>query len=541
MNKGKSRNLIYGIILLLVIWYFALFPLNLTSPRLYFMLFVCAIYFTLTNKPLVTIYKPNKKVSFKQFKTFKWFGYAILVYIGINIIFSPLVQSKAYATWTTIQDGTFKEDVDPVDLNNLTLIDKESSMRLGDRVLGDIPEYVSQFSVSDAYTTVTIDGHLYRVTPLEYNSFIKYLANKKEGTPGYIMVDSTTGDAKLIRVDGGLHYLDSGYFSKDLRRHLVTNYPTKILSQSHFEVDEDLNPFFITSILKYHGIGIRPTVEGIVVTNATTGENIEYNVNDVPTWIDHVYPSELQVKMLNANLMYQGGFINSIIGQKNVRQLTPSFTISSDESDSISYAGYQYLARGNDVCLYSGVTSTTSDESNLGFVISNLRTGETHYYPCSGAEEYSAMASARGLVQEKNYDATFPLLLNLYGRPTYLVTLKDKAGLVKMYAFVDPQDYQKVYASDANDGIEYACKKYLAMIDEDGSIQNEDRILQTLTGEIEDVRPITIDGTTYYYFHFVNDETPYRIEAKVVPFLKINDSVEIQIDESGQVDSLTIK
>ncbi len=515
---------------LFVYYYTTLLPINLTSASFLFHLFILAIILIALHQNVKTLKTPKQAL-----KPFYGILIAVLVVILINTYNSPLVQANKYATWTTINEGNFEEDVQQADLANLTLIDKESSMRLGDRVLGDIPEYVSQFSVSNAYTTVTIKGHLYRVTPLEYNSLVKYLANKNEGTPGFILVDSTTGDAKLIRVDGGLHYLDSSYFQKDLRRHIVMHYPTKILANSHFEVDEDLNPYFVTPILKYNGISIRPDVTGVILTNATTGSQQEYTLENIPEWVDHVYPSDLMVNMLNANLTYQGGYLNSIIGQKNVRQLTPAFTIETDTKD-IHYAGYQYLPCGNDVCMYSGVTSTTSDESNLGFVISNLRTKETNYYPCSGAEEYSAMASAKGLVQEKNYDATFPLLLNLYGRPTYLVTLKDQAGLVKMYAFVDPQDYQKVYAGDASDGIEAACKKYLAMIN-----ANTTSNLSTIQGQIKDLRTITIDGNTYYYFKLDNTPNNYRIQASKQPFLNIEDNIEIEVNEQNEVNNLTIR
>ena len=46
------------------------------------------------------------------------------------------------------------------------------------------------------------------------------------------------------------------------------------------------------------------------------------------------------------------------------------------------------------------------------------------------------MTTAEGKVQEKNYQATFPVMYNILGKPTYVMSLKDKAGLVKMVSFV---------------------------------------------------------------------------------------------------------
>ena len=100
-------------------------------------------------------------------------------------------------------------------------------------------------------------------------------------------------------------------------------------------------------------------------------------------------------------------------------------------------SGYNYLALNDDVYMYTGVTSISSDQSIIGFVLSDLRTKETKYYQVSGALEMTAQTSAEGAVQQYSYSATFPLLLNISGEPTYFMALKDSSELVKMYAMVN--------------------------------------------------------------------------------------------------------
>ena len=73
--------------------------------------------------------------------------------------------------------------------------------------------------------------------------------------------------------------------------------------------------------------------------------------------------------------------------------------------------GYNYLALEDDVWVYTGITSVSGDRSNVGFILMNQRTMETRYYSCAGAEEYSAMESAEGQVQNLKYQATFPLVI----------------------------------------------------------------------------------------------------------------------------------
>jgi len=189
----------------------------------------------------------------------------------------------------------------------------------------------------------------------------------------------------------------------------------------------------------------------------------------------------------------------------------------------------------DDVYLYTGITSVSSDESNLGFVLVNMRTKETNYYLVPGAEEYSAMASAEGLVQEKKYVASFPLLINLNNKPTYLLSLKDNAGLVKMYAFIDVADYQKVVVNDASLGIEAAAEKYLG---EEININSSETINKTI--EIKSISHAVIEGNSYYYIVSKENElysASIKVNKNILPFLKNGDIIKINYNE-GFVSSI---
>lgn len=187
----------------------------------------------------------------------------------------------------------------------------------------------------------------------------------------------------------------------------------------------------------------------------------------------------------------------------------------------------------DDVYLYTGITSAASDEANLGFILTNMRTKETVFYSVPGAEEYSAMASAEGQVQQMNYKATFPLLINLNNKPTYLISLKDNAGLVKMYAFVDVVDYQKVSVTDVSQGIEQAALNYLGE-----SMIYDDASLVTKTIQIQKIELAMIDGNTYYYI-VSEDGNRYRASIKVnmydLPFLKVGDDIEVTYQENAEI------
>lgn len=447
----------------------------------------------------------------------------ILGIIFVDFVLSPVFQSRSYSSRITVTEGAdFTKEVEEVDFNSIPLLDKASSQKLGDRVMGQMPELVSQFYVSDLYTQINYNDTIIRVTPLEYNGFFKYLANKDDGVKGYITVNSVTGESNLIKLDKGMKYVSSAIFSKDLNRHLRFSYPTKIFGDKTFEIDNDGNPYWIVPTIKYNGVGLKKEIASVIILDPITGDSKEYKLEEVPTWVDHVYSADLIIEQVDDWGQYKDGFLNSIFGQKNVVQTTE---------------GYNYTTMNDDVYLYTGITSVSSDESNIGFILTNMRTKETNFYAVPGAEEYSAMESAKGQVQQMNYESTFPLLINLNNRATYLMSLKDAAGLVKMYAFVDVEDYQKVVITDSAKGIKVAADNYL------NNAELKQDVTNTVTKEIEvsAISQAMIDGTSYYYIKD-RDGNKYSVSIKVnknvIPFLQVGSKVVISYNNEKNVTEL---
>ena len=525
--KKSILSLIITFILSFIIYFFLLPPINITSMSFWvYIIMILSIYLILSSTSRMDLKgKIIGKINDIKILIISIFGITIGIML-VNFILSPLFNSKAFSKRINVvedsEDTNFITEVSEVDFKTLPLLDKDSSSRLGDRVMGQMPELVSQFYVSSLYTQINYNNEIIRVTPLEYNGLFKYITNFKEGVKGYITVNSVNGESNLVKLDKGMKYMPSAYLMKDLNRHLRFSYPTKIFGDKYFEIDNDGNPYWITPTLKYTGIELREDVEGVIITDPITGDSKYYEVGNVPTWVDHVYSSNLIIEQVNDWGKYRNGFLNSIFGQKNVVMTTE---------------GYNYTVMNDDVYLYTGITSVSSDESNLGFILTNLRTKETRFYSVPGAEEYSAMASAQGQVQQMNYISTFPLLINLNNRPTYLVSLKDNAGLVKMYGFIDVEDYQKVVVTDASKGIEVAANNYLNNVD----LKVDENLLTEKTIQIKYIKEAIIDGNTYYYLTDTNNNKYYvsvNVNKKLLPFLKVNDTINIKISKESDVTEI---
>ncbi|MBQ3020723.1 MAG: hypothetical protein IJD92_00695 [Bacilli bacterium] len=531
----KKRILLIILIQAIVMscyYYLVLPPINITSSAFWsFIVFSLAILvglLTLNNFTggLKTIFN-KKRLKDYSLSVVIIIGLIIVIIAGIsitNFICSPLFNAKSYSNRITInEDGNFTEDVEKVDFNSLPLLDRDSSEKLGDRVMGQMSDLVSQFYVSNGYTQINYNNDIIRVTSLEYADIIKWISNRKEGIKAYITVNSVNGESKLIKTEKGMKYMPSAFFNENLKRKLRFEFPTTIFGESKFEIDNEGNPYWITPIKKYTGVGLKTKIVGVVVLDPVTGETSKYNINEVPTWIDNAYDANLIIEQVDDWGTYKGGFFNSIFGQKNVVNTTE---------------GYNYLAMNDDIYMYTGITSVLADESNLGFILTNMRTGETIFYSVPGAEEYSAMKSAEGQVQQMKYNSTFPLLINLNNNPTYLVSLKDAAGLVKMYGFVDVKDYQKVVVTDASKGIEVAAQNYLNTLDEE--IKEDILITKEIT--IKNISTVVKSGNTYYYFM---DELDKKYKASInvsekLPFIENGNTINIGYYESKD-DIIEIK
>lgn len=529
-NKILFFRTLITLLVAVVLYYFMLPPLNLTSPL--FWIYVFLLYFvymfTIILKladikgifiEKITINKKNEMT----FLPYLIFPVALFWIIIVNIVMSPVFQSKQYYQRITIKEnGNFTEDVKPVDFNALPLLDKESSQKLGDRVMGQLPELVSQFDVSNLYTQINYNNKIVRVTPLEYNGLIKYFSNRKEGVKGYIVVNSVTGEASLTKLEHGMKYMPSAYFFENLYRKLRISYPTLIFDKENFEIDNEGNPYWVIPIIKYSGVGLRKEITGVVIFNPITGKSDKYEVGEIPTWVDHVYSADLIIEEVDDWGQYKNGYLNSIFSQKNVVQTTE---------------GYNYTVINDDVYLYTGITSKVADEANVGFILTNMRTKETSYYAVPGAEEYSAMASAEGQVQQMGYKSTFPLLINLNNKPTYLVSLKDNAGLVKMYGFIDVTDYQRVVVNESSEGIIKAAQKYLG--NSQTFISGDTYIEKNII--VKSIKDVVIKGNTYYYLTDTSNNK-YRININInefaLPFINENANIKVYYAEESDVKEI---
>ena len=535
MFKKYLLPLIIALVFGAADFYFTLPAINIKSAGFWGLLIFMAVVYVvsmlilkgifnlksfLSKQPKIEDIEKIKKVKLKRWQKYAIIGFVGIVVLSVAVIVissSMLFNAEKYQKMLDVKDGDFTEVIAELPISKIPIVDKDSAERLGSRKIGEVVELVSQFNVSGYYTQINYDEKPYRVSPLEYADFIKWCTNKNQGIPYYVKIDMATQNTELVKLAEGMKYTPSEYFSRDLMRHVRFKYPTKMFHSTSFEIDDSGKPYWMISYYDYTiGFLGGKDIAGIICVDAITGETTDYKVNEVPTWVDRVYDADIILEQAASWGKFTEGYWNSVFGQKNVIATTD---------------GYNYIALNDDVWLFTGITSVVSDESNIGFILVNMRTKESMRFSINGAEEYSAMSSAQGKIQEKGYAATFPILVNVADTPSYFISLKDNAGLVKAYSFVSVSNYQIVGVGDT---IEQASEEYLKLLKSNGINLNEnaDNLKGGITEEItiDRISSAVVNGNSIYYIKPKEVDKIYTASIDIsdkLPLLMPGDKITI--------------
>lgn len=488
-------------------FYVTLPALNPHAGEFYsFLGLLCAVYvvcvFLLSGAPRDNVIRTPKEKVHEWLKFIKsrclpvgllFVAVVIVAAVG-NVVSMPLLRAAAYRDLLTVQTGDFASDVAQISFNEIPTLDRTSAEFLGDRQMGTLSDMVSQFEYSGDSTQINYQGRPVRVAPIAYADLFKWLTNRGQGLPAYVVVDMVTQEATVTRLPQGMKYSFSEPLNRNIVRHLRFHYPTMMFSTPEFEIDENGHPWWIAPrVVKTIGLFGGTDIQGAVLVDAVTGQSQYYK--EVPTWVDTLYVPELIMQQYDYHGTLVHGFINSLLGQRDV-------TITTD--------GYNYIAMNDDVYAYTGVTSANADQSNLGFLLCNMRTKETHFYEAPGATEAAARASAEGVVQDLGYVSTFPLLLNIAGEPTYFIPLLDNTNLVKSYAMVNVAQYQLV----ATGATVSACEQtYIQMLSDKGVTTPEELPKTQASGTIAEIRSAVLSGSTYYFLRLEGETVFYALSA----------------------------
>ena len=468
---------------------------------------------------------------------------AIIGIIGI-VVSSKVVNAVKYSNLIAIEEGNFENEIQSIstveEARDFSLLDVQTAQKLGNRSLSEIDK-VSQFEVDGEYNLISYEDKQYRLSPLEYTSVFKAMNN--ESIPGYVLVDSETEESHLVQLDNEIRYAPSDIFSQDLKRHLRGKYPSYIFDKFQFDIDDKGEAYYIAPVLKptigFFGGNI---VQSFVIVNANSGECEEYLPEDLPKWVDHAYSLDYLMGLAESYYQYKGGFWNTVFSKINVRKISYSYrgenVNEDDDEDENEFVGYNSIMTKDGVQFFTCVVSVSNDESALGFILANSKTGEITYYDCAGAEESTAQLQAESLYQNYGYKSSYPLMVSVDGVPTYVISLKDKSKINKAFVMINVENYT---VSASGKTLEDALLQYREEIFGEKTLTPEDLTEETTeevktetkstSGTITELYQATQYGTTQFFFVLEGDDNLY-----ISPISNNSRQVQMSVGSNISID-----
>jgi hypothetical protein len=523
MKKIISIACIVAVLFMMVYVTMPVFAYGFTQLAFVLLVFVVMIMFFTTAFSVTKIgnrYVMNNKPS----KIFFYIIFGLLFYmIAVPLITSSvLLRTSDYQTLIgKVKTGDkISNHIAPISIDEIRVVDESLAYLLGEKILGSQPALGSQVELGE-FCIQKVKNDLYWVAPLLHSGFFKWL-NNQEGTAGYVMVSATNErDVKLVQnIDGKdikIKYQKNAFFQDDTKRHLYFNGHNDIgLTDFSFEIDDAGKPFWVvTKYTKKIGFAGNDAT-GVLVVDCQTGAIKEYEIANTPLWVDRIQPIAFIENQLNDWGEYVNGYWN--FSNANKLKITEGLTLVYGQNHKSYW--------------YTGLTSVGKDESAVGFVLVDTRTKEATFYKQGGATEFAAQSSAQGKVQEKGYNASLPIPYNINNIPTYVMTLKDNGGLVKMYAMVAISDYTIVGVGNT---MRETLTSFKNVYNTNGSKINVNSASakKSLKSVVTRIQNDVKNGNSFYYFKVKDYPNIFVGSSQIsnqLPVTIVGDSINISFD-----------
>ena len=447
---------------------------------------------------------------------------ALLVVVTIigaicNGLYNHVDEARNRMHYSTVNTDTFADMLPDVNTQGAySWMDSTSARKLAARKTGELTELVSLYTVSDSVTTAIDDGKLVKYIPLAYSGFLK--SRECDSIPGYIKVDPVTQTAEYVNVP--IVYSPSAFFSKDLMRHVRSAFPQDGLGHYTFQVSPEGTPFWVVELEEMHSWHLGE-VYAVAMVNATTGEISQYAIGETPSWVVAIH-GDTATNYYNTYGTLANGYWNF-----------------SQKGETATTRDFGYVAINGELYYHTGITSVVNnggDEANLGVLLFNAHSGEAVYCQVAGAEEYSAMAVAEGVVQNFGYEAAFPSLTNVDSALTYVMVLKDGNGIIKQYAMVNYDNFTIAVTADTLTACRVAYAKALAT---NGETSVESFVYKTIT--VDAIQFIVQGGETTVYIQDTEENMYKAPFEEGFLFIESNDVLEIAvIEDDSQIKNMTL-
>lgn len=460
----NTKNIITGIvfILLIIANFINCKAFSLEYVNLYMYVFITSIFYILLSWFMLA----NFSTEISKKGMYIALSNIVVILIAITIS-STVVNSKAYYNVLKIEEN--KELKEILEEKEIRTISRDMAFKSANKIMGITLNNVilsSQYSIdSEEASLQRINGELVWVFPLDYMGFFKWL--NQNSIPGYITVSATNNEepAKFIQKEFKLGY--NGFFHDKAERKVWFESGLKSI-ETHFEIDEEGNPYYIGLIKSPTILFGAKEIKEAVLVNAKTGVSEKLSVEDMHKkykWIDTLISENLSLEQIKNKGLYGEGWFNSVFNQNNVKKPTDEYLTT--------------ISVGGQLWSFTGITSLSSKDQSLieGIFVNNI-TGKASVLPLSEITNEDGaiqqMESSLGSDSIK-WKVILPQPLIIDGEFYWLGTVVSTANLYQKVMAINGKNVAKVY--DAKD-VESLIKKIKNVTEANNTeVNNEETVV----------------------------------------------------------------
>ena len=451
-------------------------------------------------------------ISFNMEKSKKMLPGVILVFILIITAISPFMMTKDLYGLTEVIEVQGKPV--EIDTSHVRQVNYEYAKWKADKVVGEMGNRV----MIGELEIILYQGKLTWVCPLIHRDFFKQW--NFDVTPGYILVDAEDPAKEAIMVDDyAVDYSYEGeYFSQYMHRIVYNQYPDYDQHWA-FEIDENGSPWVIVTLtqptVSYSG----DVAKHVLVVSPLNKSMRSYVFGQQPAWIDNAFPEELAERYCEWWGSYQNGFWNTVFTEEDVMQPTAKNNAYSQDGGGFGTDVYMIVGADNQTYWFTDFTSpASSDQSMVGYILMDTRTGVSNFYEVSGLlNGYAAMEAATAKVTNfVGWYATQPIFLIIDGNETWFTPIHSGTNILQKVALVRALDGEVTMG----DTLEEVLLGFTPI-----EVVNE--TVLTRTGDVTNIHSYVVDGETEWYLE-VNGTVIYS-GPETQPFLiEIGDNITVE-------------
>ena len=420
--------------------------------------------------------------------------------------------SKTYSKST--EAPTFKRGETPIALAPKTVLNRVR------KASSDIP-HTQYFSISDNVQAQYYQEKPVYVVPIEYNGF--WAMQKAQEIPGYFIIDATRQGATPKFVKKPYKYATSAYFGKDAERQIYRHMPEWLsLGSPQLEIDDNGTPYWVETLYKPEMLSHRVNWSklNIAVMNAQTGAVKNYAPDKLPKFIDEGITTGIANEINNDFGKYKYGFWNwskTGVMKPTGNGVEDGVTSVFNKDGSISY-------------FTDFTTDKTGSDSALGYSMINARTGHLTFYKANNImDSDGALNNAKQDYRAQRWHPAMPILYNVNGHPTWVMTITDSTHAIRGYYYLDATD-QSIYGTGSNptsalDSFRQALvnggayvgntrgtkkKTITGTIDRVAVLSNQNKVMFTLKGKLKTVYTINLNDYANAALTRPNDKVKFK-------------------------------